>query len=128
MAVVPRQHRSSVILGVALAVAAMWAWERYDQHRQEQADRASAEHVEQMRVNEIVRRREADSKDLLAEVRHKLDAGEDREAVKAWAEQRQREIQAEAQREIEGRYELPNPPVHPLLLAGAAFSLPWSAR
>jgi len=103
MPLIPRQHRSSAVLGIALAVATMWAWERYDQHRQEQADRASAEHFEQMRVNEIVRRRDADSKDLLAEVKQKLDAGEDREAVKAWAEQRQRQISADAQREIEGK-------------------------
>jgi hypothetical protein len=103
VALVPRQHRSSVLIGIALIVAATWAWDRYDQHRQEQADRASVEYMERQRVTGIIARREANSRDLLAEVKRRLDAGEDPEQVKAWADQRRKDIQAEMQREIDGK-------------------------
>ena len=101
-ALIPREHRVSVVLGIALVVVAMWAWERYDQ-RQEQSDRASVEYMERQRMTGIIARREASSRDLLAEVKRRLDAGEDPEQVKAWADQRRKDIQAEMQREIDGK-------------------------
>jgi hypothetical protein len=100
---IPRQHRSTLILGIVLALIGLWVWGKIDMARQRQAELEAVEQFEQQRVAEIVRRRDADSKDPLAEVKRKLDAGEDRETVKAWAEQQQREVQAEAQREIEGK-------------------------
>ena len=67
----------------------------------------------------IVQRGEAESKDLLTEVKRWIDAGEDREAVKAWAERRQREIRADAERDIGGKFPsrraglFVTPPVYP---------------
>jgi predicted negative regulator of RcsB-dependent stress response len=101
MVFVPRHHRASFAVGIVLTLAAMWAWERYEQHRQEQADRASVEYMEQQRVAGIVQRREAESKDLIAEVQRRLDAGEAPELVKTWSDQPRKDIQAEALRELE---------------------------
>lgn len=103
MPILTRQNRGSVILGIVLGMTGLWVWVKIDVAQQRQAEQSAAEQFEQQRVVEIVRRRDADSKDLLAEIKRTLDAGEDWETVKAWAEQRQREIQAAAEREIEGK-------------------------
>src|SRR5690348_13771044 len=97
-----RPARSSLILGAVIVVVLIAVWHAIDERRQRAAEQSEVEHFEQQRAAEIVRRRETDSRDLIAEVNRKIDAGEDRNAVKAWAEQRQRDIHAKAQREIEG--------------------------
>jgi tRNA U34 5-carboxymethylaminomethyl modifying GTPase MnmE/TrmE len=102
VALIPRRHRSSLVLYLVIALAGLWLWGKIDQRRQQEAEESAVESFEQQRVAEIVRRREADSKDLLAEVKKRVEAGEDRDKVKAWAEQRQRESREEAQREIDG--------------------------
>ena len=52
-------------------------------------------------VAAIVQRREAESKDLIAQVQRRLDAGEAPELVKTWSDQLRKDIQAEALRELE---------------------------
>jgi hypothetical protein len=66
VALVRRQHRASLIVGLVLALIGLWVWGKIDMARQRQADLEAVEQFEQQRVGEIVRRRDADSKDLPA--------------------------------------------------------------